>query len=247
VYYICYLNFIHHFMARIPRIPRTINEFDVYLTNTAAYIQQSTPQNGKRLGLSDAEMARWEAYRKEWAPVYNLYADKKSGRTTAVRDQLRVLIDSVVAFDRTNHLLDRIASSTAAVIADYEVFNLKSGSLKKRNHTVPTASIVEPVAVRLIPVGGGRVTVKCYTTIGRRAGIYSGGNSVQYCYCVGSEPPTSAEAEGLKSSLSTRGILSVDLGAASCGKHLYIYLRWYNMHHPHLAGPWSALQSTLIL
>ncbi|MBP1639294.1 MAG: hypothetical protein H6Q17_877 [Bacteroidetes bacterium] len=234
-------------MARIPRIPRTINEFDIYLANTAAYMQQSTPPNGIRLGLSDAEIARWEAYRVEWSPLYRLYADKKNGRTTAVRDQLLALIDSVVAYDRTNHLLDRIASSTAAVIADYEIFNIKSGSLKKSGRSVPTASIVEQIAVRLLPLGGGMVTVKCYTITGGRAAIYEGGDSVQYLYCVGTEPPVSAEADGLKSGLSTRGILSLDLGSASCGKKLYIYLRWYNTRHPRLAGPWCPLQSTLIL
>ena len=91
------------------------------------------------------------------------------------------------------------------------------------------------------------VTVKCYTTSGRRAAIYEGANCVQYRYCVGSEPPASAEADSLKTDISTRSILTLDLGATASEKRLYIYLRWYNTHYPRLAGPWCALQSTLIL
>jgi len=234
-------------MARIPRIPRTINEFNNYLTNTAAYMQQATPPNATRLGLSDAEIARWEAYRDEWSPLYLLYSDKKNSRTTAVRDQLVALIESVVEYDRTNHIVDRIASSPTALLTDYETFRIKSGILKKSSRTVPSAPITEQVSVTLLPVGGGMVTVKCYTTSGRRAAIYEGANCVQYRYCVGSEPPASAEADSLKTDISTRSILTLDLGATASEKRLYIYLRWYNTHYPRLAGPWCALQSTLIL
>jgi hypothetical protein len=234
-------------MARIPRIPRTIKEFNIYLTNTAAYLQQSTPTNATRLGLSDEEAARWQSYYEEWLPLYRLYSDKKNSRTTAVRDQLVALIDSVVAYDRKHHLVDRIASSPTAVLTDYETFRIKAGILKKSSHTVPSYPITEQIAVRLLPIGGGMITVKCYTTSGRRAALCEGANGVQYRYCVGTEPPASAEADGLKGDLSTRAILMLDTGAASRGKELYIYLRWYNTHHPQLAGPWCAPQSTLIL
>ena len=146
-------------MARIPRIPRTINEFNNYLTNTAAYMQQATPPNATRLGLSDAEIARWEAYRDEWSPLYLLYSDKKNSRTTAVRDQLVALIESVVEYDRTNHIVDRIASSPTALLTDYETFRIKSGILKKSSRTVPSAPITEQVSVTLLPVGGGMPAV----------------------------------------------------------------------------------------
>ena len=60
-------------------------------------------------------------------------------------------------------------------------------------------------------------------------------------------PPASAEAEGLKAEISTRASFNLDAGSASSGKYLYIYLRWYNTKHPALAGPWSSMNTTLIL
>jgi len=78
--------------------------------------------------------------------------------------------------------------------------------------------------------------------ISQRAGICAGADSVQYMYAVGTTPPASAEAEGLKAEISTRASFNLDAGSASSGKYLYIYLRWYNTKHPALAGPWSSMK-----
>ncbi len=234
-------------MAGSPRISRSIVEFNSYITTTAAYLAAGTPTNASRLGISESEAATWASHATTWVSLYPKYADKKNSRTTAVIDQLTQVIDQTVSFDQTNHILDRIASSVNATITDFETFNIKSGALKKSTRSTSNTPISEAITATLLPIGGGVVQVKCYTSTGQRAGIYDDADSVQYVYTVGTTPPISADAEGLKSGLSTKGSFQLDLGAASGGKYLYIYFRWYDTHYPKLAGPWCALETTLIL
>jgi hypothetical protein len=234
-------------MTKKTRIPRSIDDFSPYITITSTYLIEGTPTNASRLGITEAEVTTWQGFSISWRPLYTKYSDKKNTRTTAVIDQLYEIIDNCVAFDQTNHILDRIAASTAAIIADFETFNIKSGPLEKTTRSRPVTPISELVSPTIQPIGGGSVSVKCYTSTSQRAGICDGADSVQYLYAVGTTPPASAEAEGLKASISTRATFNLDLETASSGKYLYIYLRWYNTKHPNLAGPWCNLNTTLIL
>jgi len=234
-------------MSGSTRISRGINEFNSYITTTSSYLAAGTPTNASRLGITEAEVAIWIAFATTWTPLFAKYCDKKNSRTTAVRDQLLVVIDQTVDFDQTNHILDRIASSVNATVSDLETFNIKSGVLKKTTHSKSSTPITESITVTLQPIGGGLVQIKCYTSTGQRAGILDDADTVHYMYAVGTTPPLSADADGLKSGLSTKGIFSLDLGASSSGKYLYIYLRWYDTCYPTLAGPWCALQTTLIV
>ena len=230
------------------RIPRGIDDFNPYFTNAISYLSDGTPTtNAVRLGVLPAELAELTGFATTWAPLYLKYSDKRNSRTTAVKDQLLEIIDNVVTFDQNNHILDRIAASPNVTIVDLETFNIKKGSLQKTTRTVSTTPIIEPVTVTIQPIGGGSATIKCYSTTGQRASIYDGADSVQYLYQVGDTAPSSAEAPGLTKDLSTKASFTLALGSASSAKNLYIYFRWYNTKHPELAGPWSSLQTTLIL
>jgi hypothetical protein len=235
-------------MGSATRIPRGIDDFNLYLASTAAYLVLGTPiTNGLRLGFSEDEINRWIRFYTIWAPVYAKYADKKYGRTTAIKDDLRTKIDEVIDFDKEINFLDRIAVSLNVTVADLTVFNIKKGALEKTTRTVPTSRIDELVQAMLIPAGGGDVTIKCYSTTSARAAIYGDADCVQILYMVGTTPPTSAEDPNLIKDLSTRAIFTLPLGAASAAKTLYIYFRWYNTKHPELAGSWSGLQTTVIV
>ena len=234
-------------MAKKPRIPRLIDAFSPYISVTGNYLADGTPTNASRLGITEPEVGTWKGFETKWTPLYLKYGDKKNSRTTTVIDQLYEVIENCVAFDQSNHILDRIASSTAATITDLETFNIKSGPLEKTTRSIAVTPISEMVSPTIQPIGGGSVSVKCYTSTSQRAGICAGADSVQYMYAVGTTPPASAEAEGLKAEISTRASFNLDAGSASSGKYLYIYLRWYNTKHPALAGPWSSMNTTLIL
>jgi len=230
------------------RVPRGIDNCNSYLITTVAYFQQGMPtNNATRLGISVEEVTQWKDYLTEWSPLYLLYSDKKNSRTTAVIDQLYDIIDRVILFDQTNHILDRIAVSLNVTIVDLETFNIKKGALQKDTRTVPQKPISEQVTVTFKPIGGGSVNIKCYSTTGARPAIYEDADSVQFVYQVGGTPPASALASGMNKDLSTKGAFNLALGADAAGKTLYIFFRWFNTKHPELAGPWSGLQTTWLL
>lgn len=233
-------------MSNASRIPRGIDDFNSYIIHTSVYLTDGTPTNAERLGFLPSETKQWTDIHNEWIPLYAKYSDKKNSRTMSVTDQLYVLIKKCIDLDQSCHLLDRIAASPNVTVTDLELFDIKRGTLQS-NRSKPSSSITEPVSAILQPLGGGSMNVKCYSTSGQRAGIFDEGDSVQFIYLVGTVPPESADAAGLSKDLSTKGIFTLSLGSASSGKYLYIYFRWYNTKHPSLAGPWSNLQTILIL
>ena len=229
------------------RIPRSIKRFNNYLSNTNAYLVAVNGANATRLGILPAEVTRWSAFVRKWSPLYLKYIDGKGSRTTAITDQLHSIVASCVNFDQTNHLLDRIAASPDVTVSDMEIFNIKKGILLKTTHARPQTALTEPLFAAIQPLGGGTVRIKCRGASGGRTAIFAGADSVQYNYTVGDTAPGSADAYGLKSEISTRASIILTLGSACSEKHLYIYLRWYLVKHPTLAGPWSSVQTVLIL
>jgi len=229
------------------RIPRGIDRFNNYLSNTNTYLIAVNAANATRLGILPAEITRWTAFVSEWRPLYLKYIDGKGSRTTAITDQLHAIIAGFVKYDQTNHLLDRIAASPVAEVADLQTFNIKKGMLLKSTRTRTQVTLTEPLFATIQPIGGGSVSVKCRCASGGRAAIFAGADAVQINYAIGDTAPGSADAYGLQREISTKASIILTLGSASSGKHLYIYCRWYLIKHPSLAGPWSSLQTMLIL
>ena len=230
------------------RIPRGIDKFNGYISVTSAYLAEGVPTtNAERLGISETDVSKWTAFKTQWEPLYLKYSDKKNSRTVAVKDELYNIINETVLFDQTYYLLDRIVTSPNVTIADLETFNIRKGALEKKTRTTPQTPISGPVSPTLIPIGGGTLTVKCYSSTGQRASIFKGADCVQYLYTTGDTPPASADDELLKMGLSTRAIFNLALGTANSGKKVFLYFRWYNTKYPDLAGPWSSLQTILVL
>ncbi|MBB3188291.1 hypothetical protein [Microbacter margulisiae] len=234
-------------MTNTARIPRSINQFDEYITTTTAYLEAGTPTtNATRLGITEEEVTQWKSFNTQWSPLYALYVDKKNSRTTTVKDKLLKIISNTVDFNKLSHFLDRIAASVSVTIDDLAMFHIGKGTLDAEARTVGEKPIQESVSVTLAPLGGNVVSVKCRSSIGSRYSIYPGANCVQYLYMVSETPPESEEAPGLKMNISTKAIFNLSLGAGNIGKFLYIYLRWYNTKHPELASPWSKLENTIV-
>ena len=234
-------------MTVTPRIPRGIDDCNQYLVSTNNYLDAGTPNNAERLGILPAEVTKWAGLANRYQPLYLLYSDKKNSRTTAVKDGLLSIIDELTEFDQKNHLLDRIAASPNVTIADMDTFNIKRGILQKITRSVAVTPFLNQVAAGLKPIGGGSISIKCRNQSGERASIEEGANCVQYVYMVGGKAPDSADADNLRRDISTKASFVLRLGSASSAQNLFIYFRWYHTKHPDLAGPWSALMTTLIL
>jgi hypothetical protein len=235
-------------MSTGARIPRGIEEFNPYIANTNAYLLAGSPTtNAVRLGIIPDEVTQWTDVATAWLPLYAKYSDKKNSRTTAIKDQLLSLIDQCVELDSSCHLLDRIAASPNVTIEDMGAFNIRRGILQKTTRSIPHTPISESITVSIQPLGGGSISIKCYSSSGERAAIYEDADSVQFVYQVGGTTPAAADVIGLERDISTKAAFTLALGSSSSSKYLYIYFRWYDTKRPGLAGPWSALQTTLIL
>ena len=86
------------------RIPRSINQFSIYIVNTDDY--QLSGGNYVRWIWTPAESGAWTAFRTQWVPLYNRYSDKKAGRTTDIKDQLNQIIRNCIKYEQEHHLLD---------------------------------------------------------------------------------------------------------------------------------------------
>jgi len=235
-------------MGNSTRIPRAIDEHHGYMGITSAYLLAGEPtNNGARLGLLPAEVTQWKGFSDREAILYAKYYDKKNSRTTAIKDELLVIIEETIAFDKKYHFLDRISSSLNVNVTDLTTFNIKSGVMAKAGRTIHQTPINEVVTVAITPFGGGSVNIKCYNSNSQYAGILDSADCVQYLYMVGSTPPVSAENDSLKLGSSTKGIFTLATSPGCSGKNLYIYFRWFNSKHPEIAGPWSSLQTTILL
>jgi hypothetical protein len=230
------------------RIAREIDGFNPYIINTNTYMLAGTPTNWSRLGWLQAEMTQWTGFVTQWTPLYAKYSDKKGSRTTAITDQLHLIIKQCIGLDKSNHLLDRIAASPNVTILDLETFHIKKGVLQDNTHTQRHAEVADALVVDLQSVGGGDIAVKCRTSHdSKRSSIADGADCVQYAFQIGGTAPASADITGLKVETSSHAAFTLHLGSASSGKTLFIFFRWYNTKHPALASHWNAMQTILVL
>jgi len=126
---------------RTTRISTDIEGFNADINVTNDYLGKACPPpvgntNGKRLGWSEEEIAKWLSFQTEWTPVYLLYSNKKGKRTTDVTAQLYQIIDKCRTYEHDNHLYDRIAVCTDAVNLDFETFRVvRNTPLEETVHT----------------------------------------------------------------------------------------------------------------
>lgn len=225
-----------------PRIYRSLPLFNDYLNNFTSYLKEGTPAtNANRLGITEEEVVELDGLRDEWNPIWEMYADKKISRTASITARLYGEIDKMVDFDKSHHFLDRIASSVNVTIEDLEVFNIRSGKMQRVASKSPIKSISDTVMPTLVQLGGGMVSMKCYSVESSRPSIHSMANCVQFSFKIGGSPPVSPMDEAMTHDSSTRSSLNYGFGPENSGKQVFIFFRWFNSVHTTLAGPWSSM------
>lgn len=227
-------------------IPTTISLFDPYIRNSNDYLRQGTPTtNAERLGVPTEQLTVWKGILDKWTPLYSKYSDKVNLRTNAITSELYDTIETAINFEKETLMFAHIAISPNVTTADLETFGIHR-VIPKSSRSIPQNPITEQVDTTLQPIGGGAVLIKCYSG-GKRTSIHEDANCVQYRYTIGAIPPTSPIDTNLMVNQSTKSTFTLNTGAENTGLRLYIYFRWFNTKHPELAGPWSDLESTLIL
>ena len=141
------------------RTARNIKGFNDDIRNTNAYLNAPSPlpsveTNGVRLGILPAEITQWGVFLSEWIPLFELYSDKKTSRTTEIKDELKLIISAAVAYDKKIHMYDRIAVSPNATTLDFETFHILRGtSLADTTHTPAPAPGSKTVVITLKTMG----------------------------------------------------------------------------------------------
>ena len=182
----------------------------------------------------------------QWNQLMAKYSDKKNGRTTAVIEQLNLLIEKFLDYDRTTFLLDRIASSPTASVADLEVFNIKKGLLRTKTRTIRKIAISDGVSATIIPLGGSQLSFKCRSQATGRAAMHEDADIIQFAYSIDTRP-VSPEDQGMRFGLSSKVSFTLPLEPIHAGKIIYVFFRWFNTKRPHLAGPWSTVYMSVIV
>ena len=228
-------------------IPTKIEDYNPYSHTTSTFLMAGeTVKNYERLGVSYEIAKEWVDINAKWPAPFKKYMDKYQQRTQAVIDELMEVIAEAQQFDADNKFLARIAISPNATVNDLEIFNIREGQRKGNTRTKPQLAITTQVDAQMQPIGGGSIKVKCYAT-GSRPSIPEPGDSVQYRYMIGETAPTSAEDSNLKMNFNTRSSFIISTGDNNVGLRLFIYFRWFNTRHQEIVGPWSKLESTIIL
>lgn len=230
------------------RIPVTLSEFDLYIRTIDTFLNTIVPpavvSPGTRLGLSGAELTALTNFRKQWytgLPAtpgwYELHTNPAT-KTPVTRQRVTDIMKNFPVF--FNPLLDRMSGSAAITSDDRIILHIAQ---PVTTHTTPTEAIQETVVSEAKPLGGGEMRFSCRTSHDtKRASKAEGADSVQLAYKIGDPPPANVD-EAVTREIFSKATFTLDAGAASTGKKLYFFLRWYNTKHPNLSGPWSPMGS----
>lgn len=234
-------------MAEGSRIPRSLTHFSGYISNTNTYQLAGTPANYTRWGWSAAESGQWTTFATTFAPLWTKYSNKKTGRTTDVKDQLRQIVANCAAYDRKQRLLDRIASSPTSTTTDHATFNIKRGTpLEKTVRTRPVDPLSEQCFATVRPLGGGDLAFGCRTIHDtKRPSKAAGADAVKVYFKIGDPAPANA-GDGTQVEVFPKASFTMHCGTASVGKKLYFYTQWINTRHPAIAGPVGSVQAVLV-
>jgi hypothetical protein len=267
-------------------IPRSILEFNLYIILTNAFLLKLTGGilNWKRYrwtsgatGELTNNLADWQAFLAQWNTYYPQYQDKKGQRTSAITEQLHLIIEAAIAYDTANKIINLIRATVGLTALDCETWNLPVSlanptggththhaiiATTENSRTAPTTEGVYP---KLVPAVGGFVRCKCYTEAAEsgRPHKLAGFDIIEYAFAVfysgTANLPTSADDPRLKVAHSTKasfvlptaGIINnltaLAAGAVAPAKVLVIFFRHAKSKHPDLDGPWNGPFTTVLL
>lgn len=263
-------------------IPREIEAFNAWITTACAYLLQSTligsttTQNSTRFGFGALSynsttvtiLQAFQAYLTQWQAKYPAWLDKKGQRSEAVTNALHLIIDVLVADDKTgNKYIQKIKATSVLTALDCTTFGLPvklaSPLIGGGSHvhattppaTARTTPTSEQVYVKLIPVGGNKIKCKCYKkSTDKRAGKLKGFDLVEIVWAIfpnelpaGTLLPTDASDSRLTSGHSTKADFLQNTGTGNAGKTFVAFFRWAKSKHPDLDGPWSGPFACTIL
>jgi hypothetical protein len=255
-------------------IPRDIDGFNIYLSQTNDHLILGSPTNAVRFGWTSQNLSDWQDFKSDWDPLYFKYSDKKGGYTTAIKTKLEVIIAKAIIYDRENKLILKVKSTVGLTPDDCIIFKVpksyaitslsphQSAMTSEPNKTTTTSERVFP---QLKPVGGGLVKIDCllwekgsgrahkpegYDLIEYKVAVFYSGTSdlpTQFTDARFSLGYSSKASFMLDTNVFTSNLPATEPGAAVPLKMAVFFFRWAKSKHPNLNGPWSGPFTTPLL
>ncbi len=257
-------------------IPRDIKGFNIYIIKTNALLIAGTPENYARYNWTNDNLTDWQGFLAEWEPLHLQYDDEKGQRTSAITEQLYLIIEAAIAYDKANKLIEHVKATVGLTAVDCQTFNIPlslasaTGSMHSSHATITvqankTTATTEGVYPKLLPAVGGMVRCKCFAEIAAsgKPRKLDGFDLVEYAcgvfYSDANNLPASADDPRLTIKHSSKAsfvlataamlnnLLVLEAGIVAPAKVLVIFFRWAKSKHPNLNGPWCGAFTTVLL
>ena len=214
--------------------------------DNAGSCKVSFPLNWKRLALDQDEVNKWRSLRSEWIPLYEKYSDKRTKRTSEIKDELRDVQKRFITFAQP--LLNRFDGLRSTSIKDLEEFHIRAAQLKDVEPSPVHGSHIGTGApvVSLKNMGGAMIDVKCRRISDKNLPSMLKGFMLELRWLAGPPPPTDPDAVGLKEELSSKVHFQVVAGMTNLGKTFFCYVRWRHKTNPAILSPWTNLMQVII-
>ncbi len=245
------------------RIPDTQPEFDVYIRTVEGWLkavpENESVSNGIRLGMTLIEITAFTAFRVLWHTgnfnnpgAYEIHCNPNGPNNSK---QVVKIMKDVNAFFQP--ILVRMSASTNIRIEDRKMLHIAD---PVKHYTRKTKVITTTTSVYSVPIGAGKIKLKCIPIGSDTRGISEEADSIEIAFCI--VDPDIDEEVALKGKVRKTPPANVDdifyhevhtkafnilkFAHKYRGKKVYVYARQNLLSHPELAGPWSEVHILFI-
>jgi hypothetical protein len=247
------------------RIPTRLSDFDIYIMNVnqklGAIAPGDTLTKGEILGLFPDEVTRLNTLAKQWrsgdhnhAGIYEIHLDPFT-KTKISRARVLNFIKDFRNFFMP--LVVRMSASPNITPADRLDLHIAEPGNKPSHKAY---AIAEQCIAMVSPIGGGDIKIKCRTAHdSSRPSKPEWAEGVEIAYTISDNLPRydNLQNQKVKDMIvspvtgTTKAIFSkasfiMHLGAENAGRNLQFFVRWVNIKHPELSGPFTGPYSTII-
>ncbi|MHB8261369.1 MAG: hypothetical protein ACYDCN_13730 [Bacteroidia bacterium] len=238
------------------RISTNINIFVNYLQSTTAELLALSPgsltqHNWERYNWLPAELAAWQDFLRRVLLLYPAYQANPKGNPPNTK-KIHGIIAETRAYDKLNHLLDRIAAGSPTIITpdDFTLFNIKHNAPAAEGSMPTTKLMSTSLMVYFIAkgIGGAIIHFMARADKAAKRGHILKGYELCIMYLIlnaGDQVPTTTD-KLTQTETSTRASNNLPLDASNEGKRIAMCMYWKHKNKKHLDGPKSAIQVVVI-
>lgn len=238
------------------RVPQPIVKFFAFMQSTCAYLILNSPApftnlNWQRLNWLSAELAAWQAFLAQITPLYTIYSANPRGNPVNTK-AIHVIIKNTRAYDKTNHVLDRIAAGSPTVtnINDFIMFNIKHNSPVVGSGVLTERHVATINQVWIIAKGVGGAVIHYEARAdksSKRAHLLAGYHlGIDYLILNATDAVPTTPDLLTTATTSTKANHTLHLALNTIGKRVAMSFYWKHKTNEALDGPKSSIIIVII-